>query len=197
MHLFVVSSQVCIQWVRHTWGSLEWIISMHPAELWLQSSLVDFQSSRIKTKKTSSFPTPLHPYLYPWILPPFFLSFFHQIWHVYFIIALLMFCLLLIATFYWHSLVYFTPIFVYFHCYKCVCASLTWIHLQPLIWSPDIPPTPRNFPFSLLQSTCDTLRSHSDSLGFAPNVLPSHPAIGNFEEFACWWRRRRDPEGTV
>uniref|UniRef100_A0A9J8CEQ7 Acid-sensing ion channel 1C n=1 Tax=Cyprinus carpio carpio TaxID=630221 RepID=A0A9J8CEQ7_CYPCA len=34
-------------------------------------------------------------------------------------------------------------------------------------------------------STCDTLRSHSDSLGFAPNVLPSHPAIGNFEEFAC------------
>ncbi|XP_026876077.1 acid-sensing ion channel 1C isoform X2 [Electrophorus electricus] len=34
-------------------------------------------------------------------------------------------------------------------------------------------------------STCDTLRSHSDSLGFTPNMLPSHQAIGNFEEFAC------------
>lgn len=75
MHLFVVSSQVYIQWVRHTRGSLEWIISMHPAELWWQSSLVDFQSSRIKTKKTSSFPTPLHPYLLPY--------FFYQIWHVH------------------------------------------------------------------------------------------------------------------
>lgn len=63
MHLFVVSSQVYIQWVH-------WIISMHPAELWLQSSLVDFQSYRNKTKKTSSFPTPLHPY--PWIFFPSF-----------------------------------------------------------------------------------------------------------------------------
>lgn len=44
---------------------------------------------------------------------------------------------------------------------------------------------------SLFQSTCDTLRSHSDSLGFAPNVLPSHPTLGNFEEFACWRHRRR------
>uniref|UniRef100_A0A668A762 Acid-sensing (proton-gated) ion channel 1c n=1 Tax=Myripristis murdjan TaxID=586833 RepID=A0A668A762_9TELE len=34
-------------------------------------------------------------------------------------------------------------------------------------------------------STCDTLRSHSDSLGFTPNMLPRHPTIGNFEEFAC------------
>ncbi|XP_076826730.1 acid-sensing ion channel 1C isoform X2 [Brachyhypopomus gauderio] len=34
-------------------------------------------------------------------------------------------------------------------------------------------------------STCDTLRSHSDSLGFTPNMLPSHPTLGNFEEFAC------------
>ncbi|XP_058878974.1 acid-sensing ion channel 1C isoform X2 [Acipenser ruthenus] len=35
------------------------------------------------------------------------------------------------------------------------------------------------------QSTCDTLRSHSDSLGFTPNMLPRHPTLGNFEEFAC------------
>lgn len=42
-------------------------------------------------------------------------------------------------------------------------------------------------PFPLfLQSTCDTLRSHSDSLGFTPNMLPRHPTLGNFEEFACW-----------
>ncbi|CAB1326410.1 unnamed protein product, partial [Coregonus sp. 'balchen'] len=34
-------------------------------------------------------------------------------------------------------------------------------------------------------STCDTLRSHSDSLGFTPNMLPRHPTLGNFEEFAC------------
>ncbi|KAG6926055.1 acid-sensing ion channel 1C-like [Chelydra serpentina] len=34
-------------------------------------------------------------------------------------------------------------------------------------------------------STCPTLRSHSDSLGFTPNMLPRHPALGNFEEFAC------------
>lgn len=52
-----------------------------------------------------------------------------------------------------------------------------------------------SFPVSpLFQSTCDTLRSHSDSLGFAPNVLPSHPTLGNFEEFACWRRGRR---GTI
>lgn len=38
---------------------------------------------------------------------------------------------------------------------------------------------------SVLQSTCDTLRSHSDSLGFTPNMLPRHPTLGNFEEFAC------------
>ncbi|KAL2097813.1 hypothetical protein ACEWY4_007020 [Coilia grayii] len=35
------------------------------------------------------------------------------------------------------------------------------------------------------QSTCDTLRSHSDSLGFTSNMLPRHPTVGNFEEFAC------------
>nr|XP_034984949.1 acid-sensing ion channel 3 [Zootoca vivipara] len=34
-------------------------------------------------------------------------------------------------------------------------------------------------------STCHTLCSHSDSIGFAPNVLPRHPTLGNFEEFAC------------
>uniref|UniRef100_UPI00398EB6E7 acid-sensing ion channel 1C-like n=1 Tax=Pristiophorus japonicus TaxID=55135 RepID=UPI00398EB6E7 len=34
-------------------------------------------------------------------------------------------------------------------------------------------------------STCDTLRSHSDSMGFTPNMLPRHPTLGNFEEFAC------------
>ncbi|XP_010790850.1 acid-sensing ion channel 1C [Notothenia coriiceps] len=34
-------------------------------------------------------------------------------------------------------------------------------------------------------STCDTLRSHSESLGFTPNMLPRHPTLGNFEEFAC------------
>ncbi|XP_030072974.1 acid-sensing ion channel 1C-like [Microcaecilia unicolor] len=34
-------------------------------------------------------------------------------------------------------------------------------------------------------STCDTLRSHSESLGFTPNMLPCHPTLGNFEEFAC------------
>ncbi|XP_078254571.1 acid-sensing ion channel 3-like [Rhinoraja longicauda] len=34
-------------------------------------------------------------------------------------------------------------------------------------------------------STCDTLRSHSDSLGFTPNMLPRHPTLGTFEEFAC------------
>ncbi|XP_043922254.1 acid-sensing ion channel 3 [Protopterus annectens] len=34
-------------------------------------------------------------------------------------------------------------------------------------------------------STCDTLRSHSESLGYTPNMLPRHPPVGNFEEFAC------------
>ncbi|XP_032875450.1 acid-sensing ion channel 1-like [Amblyraja radiata] len=34
-------------------------------------------------------------------------------------------------------------------------------------------------------STCDTLRSQSDSLGFTPNMLPRHPTLGTFEEFAC------------
>ncbi len=172
MHLFVVSSQVYIQWVH-------WIISMHPAELWLQSSLLDFQ--RNKTKKTSSFPTPLHPY--SWFFPSFYPT-----WHAFFIIDVLF-----AAEFYSHPLVYFTPILT-----SIVINGCHWHEfISTLIWSPGIPPTPRNLPFPLFQSTCDTLRSHSDSLGFAPNVLPSHPAIGNFEEFACWWRRWRDPGGTV
>lgn len=47
-----------------------------------------------------------------------------------------------------------------------------------LVFRPSLP--------SVLQSTCDTLRSHSDSLGFTPNMLPRHPTLGNFEEFACW-----------
>lgn len=47
-----------------------------------------------------------------------------------------------------------------------------------LVFPPSLP--------SVLQSTCDTLRSHSDSLGFTPNMLPRHPTLGNFEEFACW-----------
>ena len=47
-----------------------------------------------------------------------------------------------------------------------------------LVFPPSLP--------SILQSTCDTLRSHSDSLGFTPNMLPRHPTLGNFEEFACW-----------
>ncbi|XP_064361609.1 acid-sensing ion channel 3 isoform X3 [Dromaius novaehollandiae] len=34
-------------------------------------------------------------------------------------------------------------------------------------------------------SACHPLRGHSDSLGFAPNMLPRHPALGTFEEFAC------------
>ncbi|XP_074842466.1 acid-sensing ion channel 3 [Carettochelys insculpta] len=34
-------------------------------------------------------------------------------------------------------------------------------------------------------STCHTLRSHVDSLGCTPNMLPRHPALGTFEEFAC------------
>ncbi|XP_072324656.1 acid-sensing ion channel 1C isoform X1 [Scyliorhinus torazame] len=34
-------------------------------------------------------------------------------------------------------------------------------------------------------STCDTLRSHSESMAFTPNMLPRHPTLGNFEEFAC------------
>uniref|UniRef100_A0A4W3GIK9 Acid-sensing ion channel 1-like n=3 Tax=Callorhinchus milii TaxID=7868 RepID=A0A4W3GIK9_CALMI len=34
-------------------------------------------------------------------------------------------------------------------------------------------------------STCDTLHSHSDSVGFTPNMLPRHPTLGTFEEFAC------------
>uniref|UniRef100_A0A8C0J0I3 Uncharacterized protein n=1 Tax=Chelonoidis abingdonii TaxID=106734 RepID=A0A8C0J0I3_CHEAB len=38
---------------------------------------------------------------------------------------------------------------------------------------------------SLRLSTCNTLRSHSDSLGYTSNMLPRHPALGNFEEFAC------------
>lgn len=46
-----------------------------------------------------------------------------------------------------------------------------------LVFPPSLP--------SVLQSTCDTLRSHSDSLGFTPNMLPRHPTLGNFEEFAC------------
>lgn len=51
------------------------------------------------------------------------------------------------------------------------------LNLVELLSPPSLP--------SLLQSTCDTLRSHSDSLGFTPNVLPRHPTLGNFEEFAC------------
>ena len=48
-----------------------------------------------------------------------------------------------------------------------------------------LPPCPP-YPSLVLQSTCDTLRSHSDSLGFTSNMLPRHPTVGNFEEFACW-----------
>lgn len=161
----------------HTMSTLNWhwIISMHPAELWSQSSLVDFQSYRNKTKKTNSFSTPLHPY--PWFFPYFYLT-----WHAFFIIDVLF-----AATFYSHplfiSLPYLLPL-------------LLMNSSQPssdfLVF---LPPSPPNLPFPLFQSTCDTLRSHSDSLGFAPNVLPSHPAVGNFEEFACWWRRRRDGLG--
>lgn len=55
------------------------------------------------------------------------------------------------------------------------CPSLNPVEL---VFPPSLP--------SLLQSTCDTLRSHSDSLGFTPNMLPCHPTLGNFEEFACW-----------
>lgn len=164
----------------HTMSTLNWhwIISMHPAELWSQSSLVDFQSYRNKTKKTNSFSTPLHPY--PWFFPSF-LSNLTCILHYWCSVC----CHVLFT-----SLVYFTPSIVINGCHWHEFTST-------LIWSSRIPPTPRNLPFPLFQSTCDTLRSHSDSLGFAPNVLPSHPAIGNFEEFACWWHRRRDPGGTV
>lgn len=135
-------------------------------------------SRATETKLRKLLPSPL-----PSIHPHHFF-FFYPTWHAFFIIA---------ATFYSHPLVYFTPILT-----SIVINGCHWHEfISTLIWSPGIPPTPRNLPFPLFQSTCDTLRSHSDSLGFAPNVLPSHPAIGNFEEFACWWRRGQDPSGTV
>ncbi|XP_072858733.1 acid-sensing ion channel 3 isoform X2 [Pogona vitticeps] len=34
-------------------------------------------------------------------------------------------------------------------------------------------------------STCHTLRSHSDSLGYTPNLLPRHATLGRLQEFAC------------
>lgn len=52
--------------------------------------------------------------------------------------------------------------------------------LEPLA-APDQQPPPPPFP----QSTRPPLRCHTDSLSFAPNVLPRHPALGAFEEFAC------------
>lgn len=84
-----------------------------------------------------------------------------------------------------------SPCFVHFH---FICSGLLYpplsspssssslsscpsLNLVELLFPPSLP--------SLLQSTCDTLRSHSDSLGFTPNVLPRHPTLGNFEEFAC------------
>lgn len=62
-------------------------------------------------------------------------------------------------------------------------------HHHHSLHRPSLNPVELVFPPSLpsvLQSTCDTLRSHSDSLGFTPNMLPRHPTLGNFEEFACW-----------
>lgn len=76
-------------------------------------------------------------------------------------------------------------------CSHFICASfLTCIAviITPFI-APPLTPVELVFPPplpSVLQSTCDTLRSHSDSLGFTPNMLPRHPTLGNFEEFACW-----------
>lgn len=76
--------------------------------------------------------------------------------------------------------------------FVCSILHLRFITHLFHIWTPHPSyPVP-----SLFQSTCDTLRSHSDSLGFAPNVLPSHPSLGNFEEFACWWRRRPGQLGS-
>lgn len=48
-------------------------------------------------------------------------------------------------------------------------------------WDPRLPPTAPPRP----QSARHPLRCHADSLSFAPNVLPRHPALGAFEEFAC------------
>lgn len=81
--------------------------------------------------------------------------------------------------------------FTVFHTHF-TCGFFDW---RSIIIIPKIPPSPPPLtPFELvsppppllvLQSTCDTLRSHSDSLGFTPNMLPRHPTLGNFEEFAC------------
>lgn len=35
------------------------------------------------------------------------------------------------------------------------------------------------------QSACNPLRSHADSVGYTPHVLPRHATLGNLEEFAC------------
>lgn len=72
------------------------------------------------------------------------------------------------------------PIYLWFNSLLHHHPSLPHPSLNPVEFvSPPSPP-------SVLQSTCDTLRSHSDSLGFTPNMLPRHPTLGNFEEFACW-----------
>ncbi len=132
----------------------------------------DFHIYRNKTKKTSSFPTPLHPSI-PVIF--FFFLFIQLDMHS----SLLTFCFIHIPLFI--SLPYFLPLLL--------------MGVTDMNSSQPSSGIPRYLPFPLFQSTCDTLRSHSDSLGFAPNVLPSHPAIGNFEEFACWWRRWGDGWG--
>lgn len=73
---------------------------------------------------------------------------------------------------------------------ECLCATMLSCILVIIAPSTTPPLTLLNSsslpPFRLfLQSTCDTLRSHSDSLGFTPNMLPRHPTLGSFEEFAC------------
>lgn len=107
-----------------------------------------------------------------------------------------------LKTFYYHN-----PIYISDPCsiYGCFFLFVSFLSITHHFCSPSLPavfslcrhrpighppahlnisPLLPRFP-SLFQSTCDTLRSHSDSLGFAPNVLPSHPTLGSFEEFAC------------
>lgn len=128
----------------HTMSTLNWhwIISMHPAELWSQSSLVDFQSYRNKTKKTNSFSTPLHPY--PWFFPSF-LSNLTCILHYWCSVC----CHVLFT-----SLVYFTPI---------LTSIVINEFISTLIWFPRIPPSfPPKSPVSSLS---EHMRHTPESLG--------------------------------
>uniref|UniRef100_A0A8C6JB83 Uncharacterized protein n=1 Tax=Melopsittacus undulatus TaxID=13146 RepID=A0A8C6JB83_MELUD len=60
---------------------------------------------------------------------------------------------------------------------------LTILEIFDYLYEVSTPQLP--LPHACPTGACAPLRCHTDSLTFAPNMLPRHPALGPFEEFAC------------